>query len=154
MLRVKNLDWCLVTLSGAFGLLGKNKYMGVTKMLHDCLAKWWDIGLNFNFEPNESPTWTFYQIHKLSGWAPTGNAGNVFPADRLQGNPRVSNPAMHHGTCVMCVSWCMSGSLTRSGRENVPGIPGACATRNFTHLLRGPLPVTRNAVPNRRNRPV
>ena len=27
--------------------------------------------------------------------------------------------------------WCMSGSLTRIGGENVPGIPGACATRNF-----------------------
>ena len=24
-----------------------------------------------------------------------------------------------------------------SGRENVPGIPGACATRNFTYLARG-----------------
>ena len=26
--------------------------------------------------------------------------------------PRVSNPAMHHGTCVTHVSWCMPGSLT------------------------------------------
>ena len=25
----------------------------------------------------------------------------------------------------------MSGLLTRGGEENVPGIPGACATRNF-----------------------
>ena len=32
----------------------------------------------------------------------------------------------------------MSGSLTRGGGENVPGIPGACATRNFTYLVRGP----------------
>ena len=31
-----------------------------------------------------------------------------------------------------------SGSLTRDGGENVPGIPGACATRNFTYLVRGP----------------
>ena len=44
---------------------------------------------------------------------------------------------MHHGKCVMHVSWCMSGSLTRGGGENVPGIPGACATRNFTYLVRG-----------------
>ena len=34
---------------------------------------------------------------------------------------------MHHGTCVTHVPWCMSGSLTRGGGENVPGIPGACA---------------------------
>ena len=34
--------------------------------------------------------------------------------------------------------WCISGSLTRGGEENVPGIPGACATRNFAYLARGP----------------
>ena len=57
--------------------------------------------------------------------------------------PWVSDPDMHHGTCVMHVSWCMPGSLT-SGflwsrwRENVPGIPSACATSNFTYLERGP----------------
>ena len=32
----------------------------------------------------------------------------------------------------------VSGSLTRYGGENVPGIPGACATRNFVYLVRGP----------------
>ena len=32
----------------------------------------------------------------------------------------------------------MSGSLTHGGGENVPGIPGACATHNFTYLVRGP----------------
>ena len=47
----------------------------------------------------------------------------------------VSDPDMHHGTHV---PWCMSGSLTHSGGENVPGIPGACAARNFTYLARGP----------------
>ena len=57
--------------------------------------------------------------------------------------PQVSDPDMHHGTCVTHVSWCMAGSLT-SGflwsrrRENVPGIPGACATCNFMYLVRGP----------------
>ena len=45
---------------------------------------------------------------------------------------------MHHGTNVKHVPWCMSGSLTRGGRENVPGIPGACATHNFACLVRGP----------------
>ena len=32
----------------------------------------------------------------------------------------------------------MSGSLIRGDRENGPGIPGACATRNCTYLERGP----------------
>ena len=57
-----------------------------------------------------------------------------FPCHRLERNLLVSDPGMHHGTCVTHVPWCMSGSLTRGGWENVPGIPGACATRNFTYL--------------------
>ena len=61
-----------------------------------------------------------------------------FPRHWLQRKPLVSDSGMHHGTCVMHVSWCMSGSLTRGGGEKVPGIPGACATRNFTYLVRGP----------------
>ena len=57
--------------------------------------------------------------------------------------PRVSDPDMHHGTCVMHVPWCMPRSLTigviwSRWRENVPSIPGALATRNFTYLVRGP----------------
>ena len=56
----------------------------------------------------------------------------------LQRQPPVSDPDMHHGTCVTHVPWCMSGSLTRGGEENAPDIPGACATHNFTYLARGP----------------
>ena len=61
-----------------------------------------------------------------------------FPRHRLQRKPLVSDPGMHHGTCVTHVPWCMSGSLIRSGEENVPGIPGACASRNFAYLARDP----------------
>ena len=61
-----------------------------------------------------------------------------FPRHRLQRKPLVSDSGMHHGTCVTHLPWYMSGSLTRGGAENVPGIPGACATRNFTYLVRGP----------------
>ena len=48
-----------------------------------------------------------------------GNAGNAFPATD--------------------VPWYMSGSLIGGFGENVPGIPGACTTRNFTYLVRSPL---------------
>ena len=61
-----------------------------------------------------------------------------FPRHRLQRKPLVSDPGMHHSTCVTHVLWCISGSLIRGGRENVPGIPTACATPNFTYLVRGP----------------
>ena len=61
-----------------------------------------------------------------------------FPLHRQQRKPLVSDPDMPHGTCVTHVPWCMAGSLTSGDGENVPGIPGACATRNFTYLVRGP----------------
>ena len=56
--------------------------------------------------------WTSYQIWKIVDCACAGNAGNVFPP------PRVSDPDMHHGTCVTHVPWCMSGSLTSSSLLN------------------------------------
>ena len=60
-----------------------------------------------------------------------------FPRHRLQRKPLVSDPGMNHGTCAMYVPWRMSGSLTRGGRVNVPGIPGACAIHNFAYLASG-----------------
>ena len=65
-----------------------------------------------------------------------------FPHHRLQRKPSISDPGMYHVTCVTHVPWCMSGSLTRGGGENVPGISGAFATRNFTYLVRGPYAIT------------
>ena len=62
---------------------------------------------------------------------PGGVMGNFSCLYRFQRKPLVSDPGMHH------VPWCMSGSLTRCGGENVPGIPGACATRNFAYMVRG-----------------
>ena len=61
-----------------------------------------------------------------------------FSHHRLQRKPLVSDLHMHHGTCVTHVPWCMSGSLIRSDGENVPGIPGVCATHSFAYLVRGP----------------
>ena len=49
-----------------------------------------------------------------------------------------SDPSMHHGTCITHVPWCMSGSLTRGGEEDVTDNPCACATRNLAYLVRGP----------------
>ena len=47
--------------------------------------------------------------------------------ERFQRKLLVSDPGMHHDTCVTHVPWCMSGSLTCGEGENVPGIPSACA---------------------------
>ena len=62
-----------------------------------------------------------------------------FSRHRIQINPLVSDPDMHHGTCVTHVPSCIPGSLTRGRGENVPGISGACASRNVAWLARGPL---------------
>ena len=51
---------------------------------------------------------------------------------RLQRKPLV--PA-----CIMARAWRMTGSLTLGGGENVPGIPGACATRNFAYSGKRPM---------------
>ena len=83
-------------------------------------------------------TWASCQIRKIAGAHAPGMPGTFSPS------PQVSDPDMHPGTCVTHVPWCMPGSLTSGFRwnrwrgENVPGIPGACATCNFTYLARGP----------------
>ena len=72
-------------------------------------------------------SWASYQIRKIAGCACAGNAGNGFPRRRFQRKLLVSDPSMHHGTCVTHVPWCMPGLPTCGDGENVPGIPGACA---------------------------
>ena len=71
--------------------------------------------------------WASCQIRKIAGCTCARNAGNVYSRRRLQKEPLVRYPGMHQATCLTHVPWWMSGSLTRGGGENVPGIPGACA---------------------------
>ena len=109
-----------------------------------------DIGLGYSrgnpiyYWPPDAPNdvnfvteWASYQICKIASCACAGIPG-TFSRRRLQRKPLVSDPGIHHGTCVTHMPWCLPGSLTRGGGENVPGIPGACATRNFVYLVRGP----------------
>ena len=70
--------------------------------------------------------WASDQISKIAGCACAGNDVDVFQTTEHQRKQLVSDPGMHHGTCVTHVLWCMLGALTRSDGENVPG---ACATR-------------------------
>ena len=50
--------------------------------------------------------WASWQIRKLWVAHAPGMPGTLFP------RPWVSDPNMHHDTCVTHVSWCMPGSLT------------------------------------------
>ena len=51
-------------------------------------------------------SWASCQIRKIAGAHAPGMPGTFSPS------PRVSDPDMHHGTCVTHVPWCMSESLT------------------------------------------
>ena len=55
--------------------------------------------------PLKCKLWACCQIHKIMGCACIGNARNVFSPTR------VSDPDMHHVTCVTHVSRCIPGSL-------------------------------------------
>ena len=57
-------------------------------------------------DPVLSTIWASYQIREIAGSACAGNSRNISPP------PQISNPDMHHGTCVTHVPWCMPGSLT------------------------------------------
>ena len=46
-----------------------------------------------------------------------------FSRHRLQQKPLVSDPSIHHGTCVTHMPWCILGSLTRGGEEAFPVFP-------------------------------
>ena len=50
--------------------------------------------------------WTSCQIRKIAGAHAPGMPGTFSPS------PQVSDPDMHHGTCVTHVPWCMPGSPT------------------------------------------
>ena len=100
------------------------------------------------FIATESQSWSIRQFSSMDLLPDTQNCGmrmrrecrEPFSRHRLQKKPLVSVPGKHHGTCVTHVPWCISGSLTCGGGENVPDIPGACATRNFTYLVKGHSP--------------
>ena len=61
----------------------------------------------------------------------------TFPRHRLQRKRYLAIPACITAGASRHVPWCISGSLTHGGGENVTSIPGACATRSFTYRARG-----------------
>ena len=107
---------CLLLIE-PLGTVGCETLAGIILLWLDCL----------NILELPQSQWASCQIRKIAVCACAGNAGNVFPRRRLQRKSLVSDPGMHHGTCVTHVPWCMPGSLARGGGENFPGIPGACA---------------------------
>ena len=63
-------------------------------------------GGSFSVTWRDWSLWASYQIRKFAGAHAPGMPGTFSPS------PQVSDPDMHHGTCVTHVPWCMPGSLT------------------------------------------
>ena len=67
-----------------------------------------------------------------------GNTGNVFPATAVK-QSRHASRHVRDARAVMHAGIANSRfPLNSAAGENVPGIPGACVTRNFTYLVWGP----------------
>ena len=84
------------------------------------------------------PQWASCQIPKIAGCACAGYAGNVFP-DTLGQRSRHASRHVRDARAVMhagIANWRFS--LMSVAGKTFPGIPGACATRNCTYLVRGP----------------
>ena len=76
---------------------------------------------------------------QICGCACAGNAGNVFPVTAGK-RSRHASRHVRHARAVMHVGIANQRfPLKSAAGENVPGIPGACATCNFPYLVRGPL---------------
>ena len=103
----------------------------VAKLGYDCLIANMFITYNISLWGTLFGPLTRYVKLRV---AHTPGMPGMFPRHRRQRKPLVSDPGMH----LTHVPWCMSGSVTRDGGENVPGIPGACPARNFAYLVRGP----------------
>ena len=78
---------------------------------------------------SQSITWASCQIRKNADSHAPGNAGNVFPAT---GDKRSRHASRHMRAVMRAGIANYRFPLESVARENIPGIAGACATRNFT----------------------
>ena len=82
--------------------------------------------------------WASCQIRQIAGAHAPGMPGTFFPTTagkqsrHASRHVRDARAVMHAGTANSRFP------LNSAAGENVPGIPGACTTRDFTYLVRGP----------------
>ena len=139
-LRKQLWGWSLETLSRPLW-----RHCNATTSTHT-VSKWYWIVQNLSRSHRQDQSniytifitctrWASCQIRKMAGCACARNAGNVSPL------PRVGDPDMHFGACVTHVHAGIANwrfPVKSVVEKKVPGIPGSCATRNFTYLAIGP----------------
>ena len=82
--------------------------------------------------------WASCQIRIIAGCACAENAGIVFPATAGKRSRHASRHVRDARAVMQVVIANQRFPLKSASGENDPGIPGACATRSFTYLVRGP----------------
>ena len=99
------------------------------------LNGWIKFSLNFLFQfPVESVVSVLFHIMawqamgllpdtQICGLPMRREGRERFPRYQLQRKPQVSDPVMHHGTCVTHVPRCMVRFLTRGGGKRFPAFP-------------------------------
>ena len=78
-------------------------FLGYTVFKKMRSRKYWKLELGVSVGASQ---WASCQIRKIAGAHAPGMPGT------FSLSPHVSDPDMHHGTCVTHVPWCMPGSLT------------------------------------------
>ena len=104
------------------------------------LIRWKEMAAYTRLKSNSTMIFCHGPLARYVKWwfAHASGMPGTFPLHRLKRKPPVSDPGMHHGTCVTHVPWCMSGSLNRGGGKHNTDIPSASASGYFTYLARGP----------------
>ena len=117
------IGWQVLHQSAEYELMDHNRWLSTNRTA--------EMNEYRNIQYGASP-----QICKIVLCTCARNVQNVFPATEFKGN-RHASPHGLHARAVMHV-----GVANPRWRGNVPCIPGACTTRNFAYLLRGPLALT------------
>ena len=84
----------------------KYMYLQIQHTCHKCTILWHSDDLTICHGLQLHSPWASCQIRKIAGAHAPGMPGT------FSLSPHVSDPDMHHGTCVTHVPWCMPGSLT------------------------------------------
>ena len=127
----------------------KNKSEEYGSIIHVICDLWYyygDLVLSQSLQPmtvqlsmKAALPWASYYICKIVGCVCAGNAGSEFPVTDFRGNRWSAIPACITARARRTCRDACRDCLTRGGAENIPGIPGTCATRRFTYLVRGVL---------------
>ena len=127
-----------ILLLSKFHLQKPNSKTWVSSKLKVTLSKYHAVNTYpFSFNSNNPPMGLLPDTQNC-GCACAGNAGNVFPVTAGKRSRHASRHVRHARAVMHAGIANLRFPFQLAAGENVPGIPGACATCNFMYLVRGP----------------